>query len=48
MAWCAVPDNHFLGPNNFNNETVRGVDYYHMLEIFVQAEAQKLPLNAFL
>lgn len=34
-----------VDPYEFKNDTVRGVEYYKLLDIFVRSEAHQLPPN---
>lgn len=45
-VWCAIHANGVLDPYYFFNETVRGDDYFQMLNTYVRSEAAMFPQNA--
>lgn len=44
--WWAVHADALVVSYSFSSRTVRGVDYYQMLESYVRSEAQRFPQNS--
>lgn len=44
--WCSVHINGEIDQYFFDHETGRGVDYYQILDSYIQPEAQQIPENA--
>ena len=45
-VWCGIHSAGVLDPYYFNNETVRGEDYYLLLDTYVRNEKENFPQNA--
>ena len=44
--WCAAQANGVPDPYRFDNQTVRGADYNHLIDTYVRTQAPNFPSNA--